>query len=285
MVEKKKKKVKKSSTDSGEEKTVMSTRERMLARKKAFENKGNNNGIIYPKDGTMRLRLMSQGPDKEIGLEIITFYMGKDLGSIISPATFDEPCPFMEKYKELKESDDEEDQELAGKLTPKRRYIVGGTCYKDEKGKEVDPDRVCRLIQVARSVYQDITDLYLDESDWGDMTDPDEGYDIKITRSGKGMLDTNYTVTACPGRKPLNPKYVKEMDLEEMVRGHIKDYDELSKELSKFLNGADEEEEEEEELRPKKKKKSLEEPKKKKKIKKHKGSEDYDDDDDDDLPF
>ena len=78
-----KKKVKKPSS-------TMSTRERMMARKKQFETKGSNSGIIYPKEGTMRLRLISQGPDKELGLEIIQFYLGKEKGGIISPATFDD---------------------------------------------------------------------------------------------------------------------------------------------------------------------------------------------------
>ena len=41
-----KKKVKKPSS-------TMSTRERMMARKKQFETKGSNSGIIYPKEGTM----------------------------------------------------------------------------------------------------------------------------------------------------------------------------------------------------------------------------------------
>ena len=55
-----KKKVKKPSS-------TMSTRERMMARKKQFETKGSNSGIIYPKEGTMRLRIISQWPDKELG--------------------------------------------------------------------------------------------------------------------------------------------------------------------------------------------------------------------------
>ena len=217
----------------------MSTREKMLARKKALESKGNGGGMIYPKEGTMRVRLMNQGPDKELGLEVIQFYLGPKVGGVISPATFDEPCPFMEKYQELKNSKDETDQELAKDLAPRRRYIIGGTCYKDEKGKEIDPDRVCKPILVPRSVYQDIIDLYLDEDDWGDMTDPEEGYDIKISRSGSGKMDTTYSVTACPGKKPLNPKYVKEMDLEEIVKSMMKSYDELEEMLREYLNEDD----------------------------------------------
>lgn len=268
-----KKKVKKPSS-------TMSTRERMMARKKQFETKGSNSGIIHPKEGTMRLRLISQGPDKELGLEIIQFYLGKEKGGIISPATFDEPCPFMEKYRELKSSSDEDDQKLAKNLSPRKRYIMGCTCYKDNNGKEIDQDRIRKPILFPNSVYRDITDLYLDEDDWGDMTDPENGYDIKITRSGNGLMDTTYSVSPCPNRKPLKPKYVEDMDLEEIIRGHIKSYDELEEMLDEYLNGSSSSKDDDDDLPVKPKKKDKDSSKKKKKKKKEKTY-----DDDDDLPF
>lgn len=252
----------------------MSTRERMLERKKKFAEKSSGGGIIFPKEGTMRVRLVSQGPDKELGLEVIQFYSPK-LGGIISPATFDEPCPFMDKFKELKNSSDEEDQALAKLITPRRRYLVGGTLYKDEKGKEIDTDNVCKPILVPRSVYQDIIDLYLDEDDWGDMTDHSEGYDIKITRSGKGKTDTTYSVTACPKGKNPKEQYIQDIDLEEIIRGQMLSYDELEEKLDDFLNGAGTDDDEEEDT-PKKKssdKKSSKKEKEHKKKKKVKGSD------------
>lgn len=246
----------------------MTTRERMMERKKALAERSSGGNIIFPKEGTMRVRLVSQGPDKELGLEIIQFYSSKT-GGIISPATFDEPCPFMDKFQELRKSSDEEDQELAKMLTPRRRFLVAGTLYKDEKGKEIDTDNVGKPILIPRSVYQDIIDLYLDEDDWGDMTDPNDGYDIKITRTGKGKTDTNYSVTACPkGKNPL-AKYTREVDLEEIIKASMPTYEELEEKLDDFLNGADSSSDQEEEA-PKKKKAG---DKKKKSSKKHRGSD------------
>lgn len=91
----------------------LSTKEKMMARKKQLESKGNGNGLVFPKEGTLRMRIKSPGDDQELGIEIIQFYLGGNLGGVISPATFDEPCPFMEKYSELKNSKDEDDKELA----------------------------------------------------------------------------------------------------------------------------------------------------------------------------
>lgn len=241
------------------------TREKMLARKKQLESKGSGSGFIYPKEGTLRMRIKSPGDDKELGMELITFYLGGDIGSIISPATFDEPCPFMDKYKELKDSSDDTDKELAKeKFIPRRKYVIGGVIYTDEKGKNLDYDGKDRVVQIPRSVYQDIIDLYLDEDEAGDMTDPKDGYDIKIIRTGSGKLDTTYSARAC---KPtaLDKKARGTIDLEKMVRSQIKSQDELEDLLSKYLNSSNEEDEDD--TTNKKKSKSKDKDKKKKKYK------------------
>lgn len=158
---------------------------------------------------------------------------------VFIPATFDEPCPFMEKFQELKNSEDPDDKALASKLVPRRRYILGVIGYKDTKGKEIDPDKIDKPMMVPRSVYQDIIDLYLDEEDWGDMTDPIEGYDIKITRTGSGKMDTSYSVSPCQKSK-LDKKYREDIDLEKAVRASILSYDKLEEKLAAFLNESDE---------------------------------------------
>ena len=93
---------------------------------------------------------------------------------------------------------------------------------------------------VPSSVYQDIIELYLDEDEAGDMTDPKRGYDIKIERSGSGQYDTSYSVRNCKPTK-IDKDLVKPVDLEALVRAQIKSYDELEEELDKFLNNSDDE--------------------------------------------
>lgn len=223
------------------------TREKMEARKKALSEKSSGGGFIFPKNGVTRLRILSPGPDKEIGMEIIRFYFKGH--SVYSPATFDEPCPIMEKYQELKNSKDEDDKKLAKSLVPSRRYVIGALIFKDEKGKELDYSGKGRGVMIPASVYQDIIEYYLDEDEAGDMTDPDNGYDIKIERSGSGQFDTSYSVRNCKPTK-LDKKLLKDIDLEDIVRKEIKSYDELERELDDFLNNSDDEDDE-----PKKKKK------------------------------
>lgn len=241
----------------------MTTKEKMLARKKALESKGNNNGLIFPKEGSTRIRLKSPGDDQELGIEVIQFYL-QGVGGIISPATFDEPCPFMEKYQELKASKDEDDKELAKLLIPRRKYVVGGIIFQDDKGTKPDHDGQDKGILIAGSVYNDIIDLYLDEDEAGDMTDPKTGYDIKIVRSGSGKMDTSYTVRPCKPTK-LDKKYAGTIDLEGIVRSQIESYDELEEKLEKFLNEDHSSEDEDDEPKKKSKKKDKDRDKKKKK--------------------
>lgn len=257
----KEKKKKKSLSSSG-----MTTKEKMLARKKQLESKNSNNGLVFCKEGTLRVRLKSPGDDQELGIELIYFFLGGEIGSVYSPATFDEPCPFMEKYKELKDSSDDDDKALAKLLVPKRKYVVGGIVYADEKGKSVDYNGQDKGILIPRQVYQDIVDLYLDEDEAGDMTDPREGYDIKIIRSGSGQFDTTYSARNCQ-RSRLDEKYRGNIDLEGIVRSQIKSYDELEDILQKFLNEDHSSEDEDNNDPVKKKDKSSDKKKKKKKFK------------------
>ena len=219
----------------------MTTKDKMLARKKQLESKGNGSGLVFPKEGTLRMRIKSPGDDQELGIELI---------------------------QELKNSKDPDDQELAKMLVPRIKYVVGGIVYSDEKGTKVDYEGKDKGVLIPRSVYQDIIDLYLDEDEAGDMTDPRTGYDIKIIRSGSGKNDTTYSARACKPTK-LDKKYSGNVDLESIVRSQIKDYDELEEILASFLKeGRDSDEEDE---KPKKKKKGIhkdhymdDEPKKKK---------------------
>ena len=246
----------------------MTTKEKMLARKKDLESRGSKgNGFVFPKDGETRIRLKSPGDDQELGIELITFYLGNEKGSIYSPQTFGDPCPFMEKYLELKQSKDPADQALAKKLIPKRKFAIGGIVYTDSKGTTPDYEGKNKVVLVPRSVYQDIVELYLDEDEAGDMTDPVNGYDIKVIRSGKGQFDTSYSTRACKPSKLDKALRKEELDLEGMVRSQIKSYDELEEELNNYLNEDPEEDDEEErEEKPKKKDKL----KDKKKLKKSK---------------
>lgn len=234
-----------------------SLRDRLMDKKKELKNRGNGGGFIMrqKEEGTIRFRILPTGDDNDFAMELTTFWLSKDAGEVISPVTFGEPCPVMEKYQELKESKDPEDANLAKKLVPRRKYVIPVVMYKDGKGSEIDTDNSNKLLQITGGIYQEIIDLYLDEDEWGDMTDPKEGYDLKQTRTGTGQKDTNYTISACKNT-PLKGEYAKiKVDLEEMARGYMDTYETAEEKLEKFLGSTTVEDDDEEEQPRKSKRK------------------------------
>lgn len=216
----------------------VSLKERMRAKKEELKKKGQSGLIIRQKEeGTLRVRILPTGEDNDFVQEIVQFWLG-DEGSVISPSTFDEPCPALEKYLELKESKDSADKELAKSIMPKRRQLIPVLMYKDEKGKKIDKEQSGKLLQITNSLCQSIIELYLDDDEWGDMTHPKNGYDLKITRDGLKMTDTTYTVQPCKNT-PIDKAYRKDVDLEEMVKSQVDSYEEVETKIENFLNGAD----------------------------------------------
>lgn len=242
-------------------KTKKSLRQRMEDKKKELANKGKGGYLMKQKEeGTMRVRILPVGLDNEFVHEITQFYLGnsKELGEVLSPATFGEPCALMEKYQELSKSKDEDDMEIAKKLVPRQKYVIPVIVYSDDKGKKVDAEKSGRLLLIAGSVYNQIIDLYLDEDEWGDMTDPKNGYDIKITRTGKGQFDTEYSVMACKNT-PLPKEYIKTtVDLEKMVREKMASYEDTLIKLENFMGTSSDDDEDETPVKKKLKKSTSE---------------------------
>jgi len=174
------------------------------------------------------------GEEEEFIKEVTQFYLGSDIKGVVSPSTFNQPCAILESYDELSKSSDDDDKELAGKFAPRKKYLAYCVFYKDDRGKEVDENNSPKFLLITSGVYQDILELYLDDDEWGDMTDPVDGYDIKVTRAGSGKLDTVYSVKPC---KPTpTPKEFKgTYDMEAVVGDIIPDYDTTKGYIEKFL--------------------------------------------------
>lgn len=236
----------------------LSLRERLKKQREDMKSSREGGKVLYLKEGTTRVRILPID-DEELGFEVAYFYLNEKLKGIYSASTFDEDCPALEAYQELKNSKDDDELELAKKLSPKKAYVIPVLVYADDKGKSIDPDKSGKLMKIPAGVYQSIIDLYLDEDEWGDMTDPKNGYDIKIIRTGKGKNDTEYSVVACKNT-PLDKEYAKKkVDLSKMVRELIEPYDEVKAKIDQFLGNDDDEDD-----KPKKKKSKGGDDKKKK---------------------
>lgn len=221
-----------------------SLKERLKKKQAELKVRGQQGAIYFQRpDTTVRIRILNMGEEEEFVKEITQFYLGADIKGVVSPDTYGEPCAVMEGYEELKNSDEDDDKELANKFPPRMRYLAFCAFYKSETGGAVDEKLSPKFILLTSGVYQDILEKYLDETEWGDMTDPKDGYDIKIVRTGSGKMDTEYSVTPCkPTRGPRGFRGVYNLD--EEVRKVMPTYEKTQEYLNQFL-GLDPEEKDE----------------------------------------
>jgi len=213
--------------------------ERLRKKRDELRAKSEKSGnIVFIKEGTIRIRILpiepdQNGEDQDFSWEIPHFYLGQDIKGVISPSAIGLPCPILEKQKELAKSSDPDDKDLAKMLTPRTRHLIPVLIYKDESGKNPDPDSYGKLLMLTNSLMSQIYDYYLDP-EWGDLTDPIEGYDLKITRKGSGKTDTEYTVMPMKTSR-LPDKYAKPINLRKKVEEVIPSYKEVEEKLNQFL--------------------------------------------------
>lgn len=226
-----------------------SLKERLAKRRKKLAERSGNSGVIFIKEGTTRIRILPVGDEEDWALEMTHFYLGQTVKGVFSASSIGDECPVREKYDELKTGNDD-DKELAKSFTPRTKYLVPAIVYDDDRGKKIDSEKSGQLVMLTPTIYGEIIDMFLDP-DLGDFTDTEEGYDLKIKRTGTGKTDTEYTVTAM--RPSPTPKdWHKEVDLKAMAKKAMFTYDQCEEKLAEFLV---EKEGDDPDLPPKKKKK------------------------------
>jgi hypothetical protein len=136
---------------------------------------GRRNSMWRPQEGeesVVRLMAFSATSD---GLPFAERWFYYNIGNnpgLLAPYQFGDADPIQELITKLRDEGTKESYELCKKLYPKARYyapvVVRG---QEEKG--------VRVWAFGKTVYQSLINVMLDE-DYGDITDPTEGRDIKV---------------------------------------------------------------------------------------------------------
>lgn len=103
-------------------------------------------------------------------------------------------CEFIEALRARGSDEDEELIRGKGGIRIKRKYWVN---LVDRK----TPGQIM-MYGGSRKFIDTIKDA-LNDDDYGDITDPEDGHDIKVKREGTGFSDTEYTFTVRPKASPL----------------------------------------------------------------------------------
>lgn len=216
---------------------MASLAERLRKKKEDLKRSSSGGNFFTIKEGTTRMRHLPVGDENEFAFEVIFFYLGKELGGVVSPATFGKKCALMELMEKMKNSKSAEDRAWQKEhLRAGKKFFSPVIKYKDEDGSEVDTEAGVKLLILTSGLYQELIDLFLDGKEAGDFTDPENGYDIKYSRTGKGKTDTEYTLRPCKPTRLKKAYRGKIYDLEQMIKDIIPSYEETKSLVEQFTN-------------------------------------------------
>jgi len=194
------------------------------------------NSTWRPQEGeenTVRLLSFPENDGQPFQERWFYYNIGNNAG-LLAPYQFAKPDPIQELINKLREDGSKESYELAKKLYPKMR------CYAPVivRGEE---DKGVRVWGFGKMVYQSLLNVMLDE-DYGDITDPKEGRDIKVVCTKvPGRMWASTEVRPRGKQSPLNsdPSVTKQWidsipNLDDMYT--LKTYEELEKIVNDWLN-------------------------------------------------
>ena len=215
-------------------------------RKKLGQLNGQNskkNAMWRPEEGsetTIRL-LAYPNNDGQPFKELMFYYNIGNNPGLLAPYQFDKPDPIQELITKLRDEGTKESYELAKKLYPKMR------CYAPVivRGEE---ERGVRLWAFGKTVYQTLLNYMLDE-DYGDITDPIEGRDVRVScTKNPGQQWATTDVRPRGKDSPLSEdssqskKWLDNIpDVNDLFE--LKSYEDLERIINTWLNDDGEEEE------------------------------------------
>lgn len=209
-------------------------------RKKLSQLSGTNNKKSMTwrptegEDATIRLLSFQDNDGQPFQERWFYYNIGNNPG-LLAPYQFNKPDPIQELITKLRDDGAKESYELAKKLYPKMRcyapVVVRG---EEEKG--------VRIWSFGKTVYQSLLNIMLDE-DYGDITDPTEGRDVKvICTKAPGRMWATTEVRPRGKASPLSTDKNQTQtwtnnipDLSTMFE--LKSYDELEKIVNDWING------------------------------------------------
>jgi|TARA_B110000467_G_C18260439_1_gene445982 hypothetical protein len=213
-------------------------------RKKLGQLSGTNsrrNTMWRPTEGEEAVVRLLAFADNEDGLPFAERWFYYNIGTnpgLLAPYQFGNPDPIQELITKLRDEGTKESYDLAKKLYPKARYyapvVVRG---EEEKG--------VRIWSFGKTVYQSLLNIMLDE-DYGDITDPVDGRDIKVVCSKAPGRQWATTEVRPRGKTCALGETTKQMkDWTDAIPAigdmyEEKSVDVLTKIVNDWLNGDDE---------------------------------------------
>lgn len=203
-----------------------------------------NKVFFKPSIGKQVIRVVPSKFNSSNPFTELSFHYGIGKYPMISPINFGDKDPIVEFAKQLRQSDDPEDWQLAKKLTPKTRIFLPVI----ERGKEHEG---VKLFQFGKQLYEEFLQMAADE-EIGDYSDVLSGRDIKLNTVGPEATGTKYNRTTISPSLKVSKLVEDENLLSKLMEEQpdpkslyqVKSYEEMKKTLQEWIEPEEDEVEE-----------------------------------------
>lgn len=223
-----------------------------------LRNKGGTSKIWKPDEGKQEIRIVPYRWQKDYPfIELFFHYELPGQPNFLSPISFDDPDgigsdelvnrtdPIAEFANEARRNKGQEGYEMWKTLYPKRRTFAP-VVVRDEE------DQGVRFWGFGKTIFEELLEKFADP-DWGDLSDPKEGRDIKVTYIPRAQSDTNFPQTKISVSPKKTPLAEDEEQLREFFDSQVRitevfdvpTEDELEQALEDYLHGDEDDDEEE----------------------------------------
>lgn len=147
-------------------------------------------GLYFkPREGKNVIRVLPPWNDKGLFYFETTLHYGlqHEGKQRAYPCLGADECPICEAIEKMEEEGGAEDVKLAKRLKSRTKYYTNIIDLKTGK---------VLIWGFSRKILSTLLS-YMSDPDWGDITDPDEGFDVVVERTGT-KLDTKYEIRVKP---------------------------------------------------------------------------------------
>lgn len=199
------------------------------------EKKSNLDQDIYkPVDGEQQIRIVPYIHNKDYPfIEVLMHYNIVPKRSILSPATYGNPDPIVEFAEKLQQTGDREDWKRGKSILPKERIYAPIIV----RGKESEG---VKFWGFPSTIYTELLS-YINDPDYGDLTDPLTGRDIILEikkEPGKTYKIPSIRVKPNPSKLSEDKAIIELVKKQKVFSDVILEptYEELEIALHKFMN-------------------------------------------------
>lgn len=197
--------------------------------------------IWKPTVGKHSVRIIPSVIDKSNPFKEVRVHYGIGNRTMIALENFGEKDPIVEFAKQLRQSSDKENWQLAKKLEAKTR-VFAPVIVRGEEEKGV------RLWEFGKQVYQELLSI-ADDPDVGDYTDPIQGRDITVETTDAATNGTGYNQSKVRVRTKTTPLSEEASDVQKWLNEQPDamsifkkySYEEMKESLLEWLNPEKEE--------------------------------------------